>query len=134
MRREIVLPAALAALLLALALGGAWALLAPSAATWLVPPGATIVRIDQLSLGRERIAVRMGERQNRYDIYEHLNASGWRLRVANGPRQESDQIYFRNSMGGYMLEVAMVVQADEDRHTLMILYQRCLRRITCGIR
>jgi hypothetical protein len=134
MRREIVLPAALAALLLILAVSGTWWLLAPSSATWLVPPGATIVRVEQLSTGRERIAVRLADRQNRYDVYEHLNADGWRLRQSNGPRQESDQVYFRNSLGGYMLEVAMVVQADDDRHTLMILYQRCLRRVTCGIR
>jgi hypothetical protein len=134
MRREIVLPAALAALLLALLLGAAWGLLAPTPAAWLAPPGATIVRVDQLSLGRERVVMRLGERQNRYDVYEHLSAGGWRLRRLNVTRQDSDQIYFRHSVGGYMLEVALVVQVDDDHHMLTILYQRCLRRITCGIR
>jgi hypothetical protein len=134
MRREIVLPAALVVLLLALVLGGAWGLLAPSPATWLIPEGAAILRVEQLGMGRERIVVRMGERQNRYDIYAHLNAGGWRLRRLNSIREETDQVYFRNSLGGYLLEVALVVQADDDRHTLTILYQRCLRRLTCGIR
>jgi hypothetical protein len=134
MRREIVLPAALVALLLTMLVGGAWGLLAPTPATWLAPAGATILRVEQLSMGRERVVMRLAERQNRYDVYEHLSAAGWRLRRSTGIRQETDQVYFRNSMGGYMLEVALVVQADEDRRTLTVLYQRCVRRLTCGIR
>ncbi len=134
MRREIVLPAALLALLGAALAWGAWAILVPSAPGWLLPAGAIVTQVDQVGLGRQRIAVRMGQRQSRYAIYEHLTRSGWQLRRVNVTREDSDQLFVRRSLADNMLEVALLVPAGTGRDDVIIFYQRCFRQITCGIR
>jgi hypothetical protein len=133
MRREIMLPTALAALLCAMLAVGIWGALTPLLAA-LLPPGAEIIEVQQVGGGRQRILVRLSDRQNRYDLYDHLIKSGWSRRRFGVIREDSDYIYTRSSLRGYVYEMALVVQADDARHTLTILYQRCLRRVTCGIR
>jgi uncharacterized protein (DUF58 family) len=134
MRREIVLPTAFGALLCAMLAVGVWFALTPASLAALLPPGATMTRVEQVGGERQRIAVRLSDRQNRYDVYDHLIKSGWSRRRFGVIREDSDYIYTRSSLRGYVYEMALVVQADDARHTLTILYQRCLRRVTCGIR
>jgi hypothetical protein len=134
MRREIVLPTACAALLCAMLAVGVWFALTPVSLATLLPPGATIMRVEQVGGGRERIAVHLSDRQDRYDVDDHLIKSGWSRRRFGVIREDSDYIYTRSSLRGYVYEMALVVQVDDARHTLTILYQRCLRGVSCGMR
>jgi hypothetical protein len=133
MGRNVVLPAILLALLVALLAGMLWVSL-PGPLAGLLPDGAVATRVGQVSGGRLRIVARLDESQSHYAVYDHLSARGWTQRHFSGPRQEHDQVYTRSSLGGYLVETAMLVQIDDARRSVTILYQICVRGLSCGLR
>jgi hypothetical protein len=133
MRRNVVLLSTLLALIAALLAGLIWVTV-PGPLARLLPAGAVATRVGQVSGGRLRIVARLDENQSHYAVYDHLSARGWTLRQFSGPRQDHDLVYTRSSLGGYLLETAMLVQVDDARRSVTILYQVCVRGLSCGLR
>lgn len=135
MRRDYLLPAGLAALLVALLLATSWGLLAaPSLPADLLPSEALVVRVEPLGNGRQRVTARLAPRQSVHDLYTHLVSKGWSMRRVNIMPEDEDQVYLRRSMAGYMLETVIVTRASRDRGLLTVTYARCVRRVNCGWR
>jgi hypothetical protein len=134
-RRDLLLASGIAGLLCALLLGASWALLAvPPVPRDLLPADAVLAQVQSQGGGRSLVVARLGPRQGRQALYEHLTARGWRLRRVNVSPEDEDQIYFRRSVGGHLLEVAIVAQTGQGRSAVTISYSRCVRRLTCSWR
>jgi len=131
MRRDHLLIALLGATIVALLLAGAAALLAPAAPLDLLPPGATVVRVERRGFARALVIVQMPPRQNRHAVYRHMVNTGWRLRRVNVLPDDPDQNLFRRSFAGNLLEAATLQRDFRDSRTVTIHYFRCVRRLTC---
>lgn len=131
MRRDYLMIAALGTLILAVAIGGVAALLAPPSPRLLLPAGATLLRVERQGLGRVVVVAHLQPRQNRYTVYQHLVSNGWRLRRVNVLPDDTAQNLFRRSLDGHVLEMVMLSRDQRDHATVTLVYYRCLLQVTC---
>ncbi|NJN18305.1 MAG: hypothetical protein HC822_19630 [Oscillochloris sp.] len=100
----------------------------------LLPPGATLIKVERRGPGRLAATVVLAERQPANHVHQHFSAAGWRLRRVNVLPDESDQTYIRRSLRGYLFESTLVRRDEDNRRQVTLFYQRCVRRLSCGWR